>query len=355
MANEREEVLSDLTGTESEDETGTTEDAGSDLPAGGGAAEVAAPTAGEGAAALLESISEPDPNAAPQAAVPPAAAEEAAKPEASLEPVKPKTLEEEEAEALEGVKSERGRERIQATFARLKETEGVRQQLEQDITEFKTMVQSTKMQPQEFAKMLEFGRLANSGDEDSARLALKMLDEQREALCKHLGIEAPGVDPLADFPQLKEAVDNMEMTKDHALALAKYQRKEQVQQRSEREQQAQQQDMQQYQEAIANAGRTSEAYFATRKHEVDYAPKLARIQAYFSKPENVKAFVETYQPNQWHAQFKFMYDNMSVAPAQPAKTPQPIRSRSTTHGAPVSNPNMSPEDRIMGHLESLGL
>lgn len=355
MANEREEVLNDLTGTESEGETGASEDAGTDLPAEGGAAEVVAPTAGEGAAALLESISEPDPNAAPQAAAPSLAVEETAKPEAPLEPVKPKTLEEEEAEALEGVKSERGRERIQATFAKLKETEGVRQQLEQDISEFKTMVQSTKMQPQEFAQMLEFGRLVNSGDEDSARLALKMLDEQREALCKHLGIEAPGVDPLADFPQLKEAVDNMEMTKEHALALAKYQRKEQVQQRSEREQQAQQQDMQQYQEAIANAGRTSEAYFATRKHEVDYAPKLARIQAYFSKPENIKAFVETYQPNQWHAQFKFMYDNMSVAPAQPAKTPQPIRSRSTTHGAPVSNPNMSPEDRIMGHLESLGL
>lgn len=358
MATEQDKVLDSLAGNESAEESGSTEEIGVESHVDNSTLEAVEPTAGEGAAALLDSLSEPDPNAAPVPATTTTEdqkPEEQGKPETSLEPAKPKTLDEEEAEALEGVKSERGRERIRATFTKLKETEGIKQQLEQDITEFKEMVQSTKMQPEEFAQMLEFGRLLNSGDESSARVALQMLDDQRAAICKQLGIEVPGVDVLADFPELKAAVDNMEMTKDHALALAKYQRKEQQQQRVAQVQHEQQQDMRQYQDAIAQAGKTSEAYFATRKHEVDYAPKLARIQAYFANPDNVKSFIETYQPNQWHAQFKFMYDNMTVAPAQPPKNSQPLRSRSVSHGAPVANSNASPEERIMGHLESLGL
>lgn len=362
MATEREDFLNDLTGNDQSDaDDNSNEQVDQDDhetdDQGNAAEEVSepSPTQGEGAAALLDSISEPDPNAAPKEDVAPKdEVDPEADPKAKAE-AKPKTLEEEEAEALEGIKSERGRERVQATFAKLKETEGVKQQLEQDINEFKTMVQSTKMQPDEFAAMLEFGRLSNAGGETEARLALQMLDDQREALCKRLGIEAPGVDPLSDFPELKEAVDNMEITKEHALKLAKYQRQDNNQQQAQQLQQAQQQSFQQSQQVIAEVGRTAEAYFATRKHEVDYAPKVRRIEDYFKDPAKIQEFASTYEPKQWLAQLKFMYDNISVAPAQQKKAPQPIRSRSMLSGAPSTNSQASPEDRIMGHLESLGL
>lgn len=355
MATEREEALNQLTGNESAEDEVIEQSTETEQAAETTDAEVVAPTAGEGAAALLDSISEPDPNAVVEKPDPALAEEQAAAKPTDAEAAKPKTLEEEEAEALEGVKSERGRERIQATFAKLKETESVKQQLEQDITEFKEMVQSTKMQPQEFAQMLEFGRLLNSGDEAQARIALQMLDEQREAICKHLGIEAPGVDPLSDFPDLKLAVDNMEMTKEHALKLAKFERQERATKQVQQAQQLQQQDMQQFERSIGEAAKTADAYFTTRKHEADYEPKMKRIQEYFKDPAKIQEFVQTYEPKQWFAQFRFMYDNMSVAPAPANNIPQPIRARNAMSGAPVTNTNASPEERIMGHLESLGL
>ena len=351
MATEREEALNQLTGDESaENEVANeVEGHGDEQAQEAEVVEAKAPTEGDAATALLDSISEPDPNAPKEDEV---KAEVKTDP---AEPAKPKTLEEEEAEALEGVKSDRGRERIQATFAKLKETETVKDQLQQDITEFKEMVQSTGMQPQEFSQMLEFGRLLNSGDESQARIALQMLDEQREAICKQLGIEAPGVDPLSDFPDLKLAVDNMEMTKEHALRLAKYERQEMATKHAQQTQQLQQQGDQEFQRTIADAAKTAEAYFDTRKNESDFAPKIRRIQEHFKDTAKMQEFVQNFDPKQWFAQFRFMYDNMSVAPAPAKDLPQPIRSRSATHGAPVTNVNASPEDRIMGHLESLGL
>lgn len=315
-----------------------------------------APTEGESAAALLASLSDDTPaEDEPAEPVEPKEGEpeEAPKAEAPAEEPKPKTLDEEEAEALEGVRSERGRERIQATFAKLKEVESTKTQMEADINQFKDMVRSTGMAPQEFVQMMEFGRLMNAGDEASAKQALTLLDQQREALCKRLGIEAPGVDVLADFPDLKQAVDNMEITRERAIEFAKYKRAEQQATQQQQSQQAQQEDMQAFQQSIAGAAQTAEAYFDTRKHEVDYAPKMARIQAYFKDPARMQEFVQTYQPNQWFAQFKFMYDNMNVAPQKPAT--QPLRSRPTGMGAPVANPNMPMEDRLLSHIDSLGL
>ncbi len=71
--------------------------------------------------------------------------------ELEAKPAEPKTPEAEEAELLDGVKSERGKERIKQVFAE-------RKALEQDITEFRDLVKSTGMSPQEFAQTLEFGR-----------------------------------------------------------------------------------------------------------------------------------------------------------------------------------------------------
>src|SRR5690606_40628478 len=85
------------------------------------AADPAPPLEGEGAKALLDALSEPDPNAKAEegdaAAAPDPAVEGGKKEEPTDAQDKEKapaegTLEQQEAEALEGVKSERGRERI---------------------------------------------------------------------------------------------------------------------------------------------------------------------------------------------------------------------------------------------------
>lgn len=295
-----------------------------------------------GSKALLETLSEPDPNA------PKAEDQSAEKPEAKPEPKpeQPQTPEQEEAALLDGVKSERGKERIKAMLAE-------RKQAQSELTEFREMVVSTGMSPQQFAQSLEFGRLVNSGQEADKRTALAMLDAARADLVKELGIEAPGVDPLADYPDLVKSVEGMEVSRERALEIAKYRRREEVRQREEHALLQSRQSTQQFQQQIEQAGQTAEAYFATRAREADYQVKMAQIQAYFKNPENVQQFVATFPPETWVQQFRFMYDNIRIAPAP--RAPQPISSRPTNTGQARSNPDMPPVERMLSRIDSMGL
>lgn len=383
----REDMMSDLTGSESVDttlETSTTNlppDGDGDQGTGSGA-DTTAPEAGAviennepkpdrraGTKALLDSLSDPDPNAAargPDGKFLPKPGDQTtgapnpeAKPEAAQQPKPgtPKTPDQEAEDLIKemGVKSERGQERIKQVFAKAKEAESKATQLEADVTEFRQMVVSTGMTPDEFAQSLEFGRLVKIGDEKSLRTALEMVEQQRELICKQLGVEAPGVDPLADFPELKKAVENMEVSRAHAIELAKYKRQEQSRQQAQQAQVQSQQSMQEFQQQLDAAQQAANAYFVTRKNEADYPAKIARIQEYFKDPAKINEFVSTYEPRQWFAQIKFMYDNMAIPAAPRAQQSQPARSSQLMQGSRQSNATASTTDKLMGHLDRMGL
>ncbi|GAB3188582.1 hypothetical protein [Hydrogenophaga aquatica] len=304
--------------------------------------EGAAPEGGKSKlAAMLDELTD-DPNA-------PKPAESKPDQEKPAEPAKaedkPKAPEQEEAELLEGVKSERGKERIKQVFAEKK-------QLEQDINEFRELVKSTGMSAQEFAQTLEFGRLVSSGDEKNLRVALEMVESQRAMLYQKLGVEAPGVDLLQGHDDLKQAVDNMEITRERAVELAKYRKQQQeVQQRQQVERQTVQQQ-QEFQQQVQQAAQSMEAYLQTRAQEIDHPARMKVITDHFKNPANLQAFVSTYQPHQWAATIKMMYDNIQVPRA--AASPQPIRSRPAALGNPAPNA-ASPIDRIAQRMESMGL
>lgn len=324
-------------------------------------AESAGALEGKEASAFLDSLTNGQSKAADQD--PPKGEEDSAKAKAETDadkakdatPAVEKTLEEQEAEALEGVKSERGKERIRATFAKLRDVETKATQYEADINEFRDMVKSTGMAPQQFAQTLEFGRLMNSGKEDDLKLALSMVESQRELLCKQLGIEAPGVDPLSDFPDLRADVENMAVTKERALEVAKFRRQQQQQQAVQQSQQQQDQERQQWEQSIAQVSKTAQTYFATREKEADYPAKMQQIAAKFKDPAFMQEFVSTYQPPQWFGVMKMMYDSITVQAPRQQSTSQPIRSRSTMAGAPVANQNESSTDRLTGLLDSMGI
>lgn len=270
---------------------------------------------------------------------------QAAKPEAP-EPDAPKTPEQEEAELLEGVKSERGKARIKEVFAQKKA-------LENDVREIQTMVQSSGLNAEEFAQHLEYGRLVSSGDEGNLRVALQMVEAQREDLCRRLGIEVPGVDALSDFPDLKSAVEGMEMTREHAVQMAKYRRNEQQKQEQQRLAQQQQAESADFSRRINDFQQSAAAYFNTRGNEVDFQAKMRVVGDYFKNPDNALKFVQTFQPTQWLAQLQFMYDNIRVAPQQ-QNTPQPLRSQSMHTGSPQLT-GSSARDVVSGAMDMLGL
>lgn len=296
-------------------------------------------------AALLDELTD-DPNAPKPADKPATDDKPADKPAEPKAEDAPKAPEQEEAELLEGVKSERGKERIRQVFAEKK-------QLEQDITEFRELVKSTGMSPQEFAQTLEFGRLVNSGDEKNLRVALEMIEGQRAMLYQKLGVEAPGVDLLQGHDDLKQAVENMEITRERAVELAKYRKQQaEVTQRQQVQQQSQQ-EQQEFQQQVQQAAGAMEAYLHTRANEVDHPARMKVITEHFKNPANLQAFVSTYRPDQWAATIKMMYDNIQVPRAsQPSQ--QPIRSRPATLGNPAPNA-AAPIDRVAQRLESMGL
>ena len=291
-------------------------------------------------AAMLDELTDDPNNPKPEAKPEDKPAEPAAKADD-----KPKAPEQEEAELLEGVKSDRGRERIKQVFAEKKH-------LEQEIHSFREMVKSTGMNAQEFAQTLEFGRLVSSGDEKNLRVALEMVESQRAMLYQKLGVEAPGVDLLSGHDDLKTAVDNMEITRERAVELAKYRKQQaEVQQRQQAEQQTVQ-ERQQFQQQVQQAAGSMEAYLATRAQEVDHPARMKVITEHFKSPDNLQRFVSTFKPDQWPAAIQMMYDNIQVQ--RPASAPQPIRSRPSTLGAPAAN-GASAIDRIAQRMESMGL
>lgn len=294
--------------------------------------------------ALLDEISEPDPNAPPKQDEPKEGEEEepaAAKPEAKPED---RTPEQEEAELLAGVKSERGKERIKSMLAG-------KRQLQADLNEFREMVVSTGMSPDQFAQSLEFGRLMNSDRETDKRTALAMLDDVRAELVKELGIEAPGVDPLADFKDLQEAVENMEITKERAIELAKYRRRDAMMERRTQTRQAAEQENQAYQQQVAQAASVAEQYFRTREKEPDYPQKMKQIHQWFANEDNKREFIQTYEPRQWFAAFRMMYDNIRVVQPTGAR---PISSRPAHMGAPRTD-TMDNQTRLMARLDNMGI
>lgn len=280
-------------------------------------------------------------------------ADKPAEPAKPVEPEAPKTLDQEEAEALASVKSERGQERIKATFTKLRETEARAAQHEGDVKEFREMVLSTGANAQEFGQMLEVVRLMKSGNDADKRMALEQIEQQRAMLCKELGIEAPGVDVLADFPELKQAVENMEITPAYAHQLAKVKRQEAQAAQQQRQVQASQQDQQQFLQSVDQVSKVAESYFDTKKAEADYPAKMKMIHEKFKDPVYMQEFVTTYEPKQWFGIFKLMYDGMVVqAPTQPPRQ-QPIRSGARPAGTPSTSGVQDISSRIMSHIDSL--
>jgi hypothetical protein len=294
--------------------------------------------------ALLAELSEPDPNAAPADKPEPKPKD---KPATPTGPDDKPTPPNEEAELLEGVRSDRGRQRIQQVFAEKKA-------LERDVGEFREMITGTGMNPQQFAQSLEYGRLVNAGDEASIRVALEMVEAQRKTLYAQLGVEAPGVDLLAEHADLKTAVEDMEITRERAVELAKLRRGEQQRQQREKASQAQAQSQQAYQQTVANASTTLEAYLNSRAGEVDHPARIKALTDHFSNPENMQKFVSNYRPEQWLDTVQMLYDNVAVAPQRSGSTQQPIRSRPSVLGQAAVT-GETPAERMARRLDDMGI
>ncbi len=191
----------------------------------------------------------PKPAAAPDAAAAAAKPDAAAAPDANAaatgkadggEPVKPQT----DAERTQAVETEikqlgmrpQAAERFRelsgenASLKRALHDAGLKDPSElkaiaeraQAAAEWEQIVNSTAATPQQLGSAFEYLRLVNSGTPDALNKAFEMMSAEVAALGKALGRDIAAVhDPLAEHSDLQQAVQTGDITRAHALEVAK--------------------------------------------------------------------------------------------------------------------------------------
>ncbi len=281
-----------------------------------------------------------------------AVAEDMSEPQAESEgqetPAHPSTEEAEEAEWLEGVKEGPRRERLKQVFAQRKEAQN-------GLNEIREMVGASGMTPEDFAQMLEFGRLIGANDAASRHTALAMVDQVRANLCKQLGVDAPGVELLADFPDLSQAVQNQELSRERALEMAHLRRQNQTAQYTQHDEAAQRQEQAQFERSLVAGQQAMADYLSRRAAEADHPQRMKAVQAYFAQPDKVQQFVSTYQPHQWASAMQLLYDAVRVATSAQATASQPLRAKPAPVGTPVPAPNLPPAEQLNQQFRAIGI
>lgn len=253
-------------------------------------------------------------------------------------------------------------ERAQSRWAQL--TERVKQvpELERRATEASTaldnvrkLVTDSGLAPQEFTEVMEMSRLARSSDPQDAQRALQYLDTLRADIATRLGVDAPGVDPLAAHPDLKQKVEGMMLAREDALEIARLRGEGKRAQAMTTEQQ----ELQQFQQTVQAAATSMEKTLAARAGTPGHEAKLAYVHKHFSDPANLQRFVTTYQPNQWESVLLTMYEAYTPpavpAPPPPPAVPQPMRPSGMRPGAPVQTGPVTAQSAIEAGLAAAGL
>ena len=233
----------------------------------------------------------------------------------------------------------------------LAERKEARSQLEQ----VQNYIRASGLDKEGFANMMAIARMVSSADSDMQMKGLKALDAVRAELYKQLGKEAPGVDLLDGYDDLNKKVENMEMSRDDALAIM---RGREVMQRREAENQ-QRAAVAKEQSRLQEFGVTAINAFQARATDPYFAAKVEEIQKYFAKPGVIEQFVRTTAPERWTESLLWLYDHVlppagSAAPRAQAATPI-TTNRSRAVGNRVPQGLQDNEEGIMKLMESMGL
>lgn len=246
-------------------------------------------------------------------------------PEAEPE-VEAEAAPENEDEPPEGI-SKKAQERFRNIVSKVKEKEAELTAVRSDLDGIRTLMKDTGGTPEDFSRTFEYIRAVRSGDFDNAR---SILEDQIRQLSVATGKPFGQVDPLSQFPDLRERVNAYQMDEPTALEIARSranadaQRKAE-QQLSERHDQ-EQRFIKERNEAINDINELGEKW---RKNDPDYAIKKDVIS------QRANEIAENFPPNQWAAQVKLMYSAISSMPINkpPPNSPAPLRASGKSAGA----------------------
>ena len=260
-----------------------------------------------------------------------------------------------ERELLAEVKSERGQARIKQLLSGNRALQDEFDRTKQAVDGFANMIRSTGMSQEEFTDTMRYCQLVGSGDDESLKQALAMLDAQRNAICLKLGIDAPGANPFAGHPDIEKDVADMVITPEYGRELVKLRQAQAQRQNQEQQQAVMRQEAQHRQQVLGDFQKAAWA-FVQQKAASDplFKQKEAALVAAF-KSQNLAQRFNPEHPETWIPQLEMLYDVIQVAPARTAVRPQALRSRPSSLGNPQVNAPIGSVERTAQILDSLGL
>lgn len=220
-------------------------------------------------------------------------------------------------------------------------------QAKEAVTQIQRSVQEAGISPDEFAVLLDYGKLATSTDRRMQEQALDFAKAEVRRLSQDIGVESDGVDLLDGFSDLQEQVDNFELSRDHAVELANSRRNQQrVQEHTEQTKQQYQTQQRQADVTQQSAQQIQSFMENQKKTDIDFNAKEKYL---LSQVENIQ---KNYPPDQWPVIVEQLYSAVgSMASSQTQqvkKTAQsPLSPSGTTSGSAKAG---SMADAIMAEL-----
>ena len=266
------------------------------------------------------------------------AAELAAKPaEAKIDPkADPKAVKPEAPEDLlqmpEGLQP-KAQQRFQKLVETNKELSGRIEQADQQTSYIRETFQQHGVRREQFESAVAFIGAVNSGNLEQA---LRVIDQQRAEIALALGKPLPGVNVLEEHPDLRQAVDSMQITEAHAMELARARRQEQVaQQNFQATQQRQQEEQRSQQEVNTGLLQIDKICKQLAQTDVDY-PAIEALLL----PE-IKNLISGLPPAQWPRAIETQYRLLKQAAAarsQSTSMPSQTVLRPTGSASPAARP-----------------
>ena len=226
--------------------------------------------------------------------------------------------------------SPKAQERFQALASKVKESQSVLQQVQNDMNGFRQIMQEAKASPQELVTALDYIKAVNSGDLQSA---LDMLDMQRRQISLAMGKPLPGADPLSDFPDLRQRVDTYQMDEQSAIEMARHRA---MQQQMQQRQQMQMQSQRQHQETVQTRQRAIQSIDQMGAQWAKTDPDFAAKEEVILK--QIPIIAQKFPPSMWASQVEILYQTLSSMPAQAPRTAQPAPLRPSGQSAGARQP-----------------
>ncbi len=223
-----------------------------------------------------------------------------------------------------------------ATRAELETLKGQAQQFEavqKDVQAWNGIFEDAKCQPQQFELAIDFIKCVNTGNFDRAA---QIITDQMRQLTLATGRDFTAADPLQGHADLQKAVQEQQITRQHALELARSRQNEAAQRRTAEQGQRQQEQQAQWNNAVQAGGKAVDDWLKEKQaNDIDWPAKEAKLN------EEIDWLATEVHPSKWVAHLEKFYGLIQVgSPPPAARTTQPLRANGGAGGAQAAPTSM---------------